>query len=177
MPKRSDRHHPGPAVPLHAIGRWIWELPAGSLKPGEDPDGAAARECHEEIGLVPADVERMLGSFYPTPGFCDEEMHLLPLRSELRVLPAADSRRAFFSFCLGRMTSFMPSRRGQHLLLDAADRQHRPDRVISPVIATSPRTGRPEQRDASAVTIVTPADGPSFGIAPAGTWRCTSASL
>ena len=55
------------------IDRWIWELPAGSLEPGEDPEAAAKRECHEEIGQVPAQIER-LGSFYPTPGYCDEEM-------------------------------------------------------------------------------------------------------
>lgn len=57
----------------YAIDRYIWELPAGSLKPGEDPDAAAARECEEEIGLVPARIER-LHAFYPTPGFCDELM-------------------------------------------------------------------------------------------------------
>ena len=26
----------------HAIGRWAWELPAGSLKHGEDPKAAAS---------------------------------------------------------------------------------------------------------------------------------------
>lgn len=57
----------------HALGRWIWELPAGSLKPGEDPARAAARECEEEIGLVPGTIER-LRALYPTPGYCDEEM-------------------------------------------------------------------------------------------------------
>lgn len=57
----------------HAIGRWVWELPAGSLKKGEDPEAAAIRECHEEIGLVPTKMQR-LGSFFPTPGYCDEEM-------------------------------------------------------------------------------------------------------
>jgi ADP-ribose diphosphatase len=57
----------------YTLDRWIWELPAGSLKPGEDPAMAAARECEEEIGLVPRRVDR-LGGFYPTPGFCDEEM-------------------------------------------------------------------------------------------------------
>jgi len=57
----------------YTIDRYIWELPAGSLKPGEDPDVAAARECEEEIGLAPARVERLQG-FYPTPGFCDELM-------------------------------------------------------------------------------------------------------
>lgn len=56
------------------LGRWAWELPAGSLKTGEDPAQAAARECHEEIGLVPSRLVT-LGAFYPTPGYCDEEMH------------------------------------------------------------------------------------------------------
>jgi ADP-ribose pyrophosphatase len=57
----------------YTIDRWIWELPAGSLSPGEDPAVGAARECEEEIRLVPGSVRRMR-SFYPTPGFCDEEM-------------------------------------------------------------------------------------------------------
>lgn len=57
----------------HAIKRWIWELPAGSLDPGEAPRPAARRECEEEIGLTPRRLTR-LGTFYPTPGFCDEVM-------------------------------------------------------------------------------------------------------
>ena len=58
----------------HAIGRWAWELPAGSLKHGEDEEQAARRECHEEIGLIPARIGK-LGAFFPTPGYCDEEMN------------------------------------------------------------------------------------------------------
>src|SRR5215204_2527740 len=54
----------------YTIERWIWELPAGSLKPGEDPDQAAARECEEEINLVPGRITRLRG-YFPTPGFCD----------------------------------------------------------------------------------------------------------
>jgi ADP-ribose pyrophosphatase len=57
----------------YSIDRWIWELPAGTLKPAEDPLAGAARECEEEIGLVPKSLRRM-GAFYPTPGFCDELM-------------------------------------------------------------------------------------------------------
>ena len=53
----------------------------------------------------------------------------------------------------------------------------RPRSVISPVIARFVRTGRPVSSEASAVAIVTPADGPSFGIAPAGTWTCMSTLL
>src|SRR5437773_2601204 len=45
----------------------------------------------------------------------------------------------------------------------------RPRRVISPVMARSWRTERRDSADTSAVAIVTPADGPSFGMAPAGT--------
>ena len=57
----------------YAIRRWVWELPAGTLDPGEAPRAAARRECGEEIGLVPARLEKV-GQFYPTPGFCDEVM-------------------------------------------------------------------------------------------------------
>ena len=53
----------------------------------------------------------------------------------------------------------------------------RPDSVISPVIATSGSTGTPRAADTMAVAMVTPADGPSLGIAPAGTWMCRSCLL
>jgi ADP-ribose pyrophosphatase len=55
------------------VNQWLWELPAGSVEDGEEPEAAARRECHEEIGLVPAALLR-LGSFYPSPGYGDEEM-------------------------------------------------------------------------------------------------------
>lgn len=57
----------------YPVDRWLWELPAGTLDPGEEPEAAARRECHEEIGQVPRRLER-LGAFLPTPGYCDEEM-------------------------------------------------------------------------------------------------------
>ena len=44
----------------------------------------------------------------------------------------------------------------------------RPRSVISPVMARSRRTGCPVSRLAMAVAMVTPADGPSLGVAPAG---------
>ena len=57
----------------HAVNAYLWELPAGSVDEGETPEAAARRECHEEIGLVPATVVR-LSAMLPTPGYCDEEM-------------------------------------------------------------------------------------------------------
>jgi ADP-ribose pyrophosphatase len=72
----------------HSLKRQLWELPAGSVDDDESPEEAAARECEEEIGQVPNRVER-LGGFYPTPGYCDEEMIFFRL-SGLRA-PADDS--------------------------------------------------------------------------------------
>jgi ADP-ribose pyrophosphatase len=72
----------------YSIDRDIWELPAGTLKPGEDAADAAARECEEELGLAPGRVSR-LAAFYPTPGFCDELMTYYRC-DDLRP-PAADS--------------------------------------------------------------------------------------
>jgi ADP-ribose pyrophosphatase len=71
-----------------AIARSTWELPAGSLDPGEAPRDAAARECEEEIRLVPNRVERIRG-LYPSPGYCDEEMIFFRV-SDLRP-PSPDS--------------------------------------------------------------------------------------
>ena len=71
-----------------AIDRELWEVPAGSLDEGESADAAAKRECEEEIGRAPHHVQR-LGSWYPTPGYCDEEM-IFFLATDLRE-PAQDS--------------------------------------------------------------------------------------
>lgn len=73
-----------------SIRRELWELPAGSLDPGETAEAAAARECEEEIGLVPGRIEPLRGLF-PTPGFCDEELIYFRV-SELRP-PDPDRRR------------------------------------------------------------------------------------
>jgi ADP-ribose pyrophosphatase len=53
----------------------IWEIPAGRLDPGEAPESCARRELLEETG---ASAERFehLTTIYPTPGFCDEQIHL-----------------------------------------------------------------------------------------------------
>lgn len=57
----------------YPVNRFFWELPAGSVDPGETPEQAARRECHEEIGQVPDTIVRM-AAMHPTPGYCDEEM-------------------------------------------------------------------------------------------------------
>ncbi len=51
----------------------------------------------------------------------------------------------------------------------------RPRSVTSPVMAISRRTGMPVSTETIEVTMATPADGPSFGVAPSGT--CTWMSV
>ena len=59
----------------HAVGGWLWEVPAGKLDPGEMPATCAARELREEAGLVAGHFEPV-GSIVTCPGFCDEVIHL-----------------------------------------------------------------------------------------------------
>lgn len=58
-----------------AIGKIIYELPAGTLEENEPPLACAQREIQEEIGykaknLIP------LGGLYSAPGFSTEYIHL-----------------------------------------------------------------------------------------------------
>lgn len=76
----------------YALDRFIWELPAGSLKPGEDPRRGATRECEEEIGLVPRVLEE-LGQLFPTPGFCDEWMKFYRCTELTAPAPDSDARQ------------------------------------------------------------------------------------
>jgi len=83
-------HHPGAAAIValdgdgcvvllrqfrHAAGGYIWEIPAGTLAPGEAPADCARRELREETGLD-GQQWSTLGSIVTAPGFCDERIQL-----------------------------------------------------------------------------------------------------
>jgi ADP-ribose pyrophosphatase len=57
----------------HAAGRFLWELPAGKLEPGEDPLLGAQRELAEETGYR-AKKWKPLVEYYASPGFVSESM-------------------------------------------------------------------------------------------------------
>ena len=59
----------------HAAGGPLWEIPAGTLAPGETPEACARRELLEETGVTAERIER-LTSILTTPGFTDEVIHL-----------------------------------------------------------------------------------------------------
>src|SRR5674536_14797 len=52
LPMRDPQHVILVKQYRYAVDRWVWELAAGSLKPGEDPASGAARECEEETGFA-----------------------------------------------------------------------------------------------------------------------------
>ncbi|MHA0855525.1 NUDIX hydrolase [Paenibacillus sp. CMAA1364] len=58
-----------------AMGRCEVEIPAGKLERGEDPQEAAVRELQEETGYRCGEIN-LLQSFYTSPGFADEIIHL-----------------------------------------------------------------------------------------------------
>ena len=58
-----------------AIGAWLYELPAGTLEPGEPPATTARRELIEETGYRCRTL-RKVSEFYTVPGFCTEKMRL-----------------------------------------------------------------------------------------------------
>ncbi|WP_234414164.1 NUDIX hydrolase [Paenibacillus sp. CAA11] len=58
-----------------ALGRCELEIPAGKLEKGEEPSEAAKRELEEETGYRAGKIT-LLHSFYTSPGFADEIIHL-----------------------------------------------------------------------------------------------------
>jgi ADP-ribose pyrophosphatase len=86
--KRFIVHHRGSAVMMPVddrkrillvrqyrlpAGRYLWELPAGSMDPGEKPLQTAKRELKEETGYRAKKWEKLV-SFFPSPGFLTEKM-------------------------------------------------------------------------------------------------------
>lgn len=88
--KRDMIFHPGAVVILpmlgdgnvvllrnhrFVIGETLWELPAGTVEPGEPLEECAKRELTEETGYS-AETWTSLGFLYASPGVLDEKLHL-----------------------------------------------------------------------------------------------------
>lgn len=59
----------------HAAGRYMWEIPAGRIEPGEAPLPGAKRELLEETGYRAKRWTKMV-RFYASPGFLGEWMQI-----------------------------------------------------------------------------------------------------
>lgn len=95
-------HHPGGAAVValdergqvcllrqyrHAVGGYVWELPAGRLEPDEPPLETARRELAEEAGVAASSLSS-LGVSVSSPGVFTEKIHLF-LATGLHVVPTA----------------------------------------------------------------------------------------
>jgi ADP-ribose pyrophosphatase len=106
--QREVVRHPGSVVVLpcladgrialvrqyrYAARRWLWELVAGGMEPGETPRESARRELYEETGYRARSL-RLLCDFYSSPGFLTERMFLVEARGLTRskARPEADER-------------------------------------------------------------------------------------
>jgi ADP-ribose pyrophosphatase len=69
----------------HPTGKWLLELPAGTLEPEEEPDACAVRECQEEIGMFPGQLIPLGGAFL-APGYSTEYLYFY-LAKDLRKAP------------------------------------------------------------------------------------------
>ncbi len=59
----------------HALGKNIWEIPAGLIEPDESPSICAKRELTEETGYIAESMEN-IGKIAPSPGYSNEIIHL-----------------------------------------------------------------------------------------------------
>ena len=58
----------------HAVGKFLLEIPAGGIDPGEEAIDCVRRELQEEIGCLPRRIDK-LGGFYAIPGYGTEYLH------------------------------------------------------------------------------------------------------
>jgi ADP-ribose pyrophosphatase len=59
----------------YAFGETIYEIPAGKLNTGEDPEAAAKRELSEEAGIEAEELS-LICEYYPTCGYSSEKIYV-----------------------------------------------------------------------------------------------------
>jgi ADP-ribose pyrophosphatase len=94
----------------YAVRRELWELVAGTLEPGEPVLRAARRELMEEAGYRARRLRRLF-SFYPSPGFLTEQMHVIEARDLVpsQARPEPDERLEVGLFTLPELDRMIAS--------------------------------------------------------------------
>ena len=59
----------------YTIDEWCWEVPAGSVKPGQTPEETAREELREEVGGQGGELT-YIGRFFLANGICNEVGHI-----------------------------------------------------------------------------------------------------
>ncbi|MBQ8165379.1 MAG: ribonuclease HI [Clostridia bacterium] len=74
-----------------SVGEILLEIPAGKVEVGEDAIDCANRELEEETGLIAGEIKPLI-SFYPTPGYCSEKIHVFIATGLKQGAPHRDDR-------------------------------------------------------------------------------------
>lgn len=77
--------------------RFLMEVPAGKMEPGEDPAEAALRELREETGYA-ADKWRLLGAFFLNPSLSPQYTHAY-LATDLKLSSLDADADEFIELC------------------------------------------------------------------------------
>lgn len=93
------------------VDKYLWEIPAGTLRKGESPIGCAKRELEEEIGYRAGSI-KYLSYIYTTPGFTDERIYLFKASrlAKVDVMPDADEILSIKSFKINDVRGMLKSK-------------------------------------------------------------------
>jgi ADP-ribose pyrophosphatase len=79
LPILDDRHIVMIRNYRYTVQRELWELPAGTMEPDEEPIATARRELEEETGYRAGRMSPMM-EFYTSPGILTERIHAFVAR-------------------------------------------------------------------------------------------------
>jgi ADP-ribose pyrophosphatase len=86
------------------VDKYLWEIPAGTLKKGESPAICAKRELEEEIGYTSRSIKYIV-HIYTTPGFADECIYIYKASRlrKVKVKPDADEILSVRNFTISKI--------------------------------------------------------------------------
>ena len=91
----------------YVVGEETIEIPAGKIEPNEDLKICAIRELEEETGYGCTSMDKIF-TFYPTPGFCSEVLHIYEAKEifKLENPKAMDEDEVIHSYFLDLETAY-----------------------------------------------------------------------
>ena len=94
------------------VDKYIWEIPAGTLKKGESPLRCAKRELEEEIGYKAGSIKYLM-HIYTTPGFTNERIHIYKATrlGKVKLKPDADEILAVKNFTVSDIRRMLKNKK------------------------------------------------------------------
>lgn len=83
------------------LGKYLYELPAGTLDKGEDLSICAKRELWEETGYKAKRITK-LGKIYPVPGYATEVIYIYKAQNLMKEMPHCEADEVIHPFVINR---------------------------------------------------------------------------